>query len=484
MDLQQLLKEIGPGHITCDAYNTAWIARLNRIGEPMGERAMEWLRSHQLADGSWGAGELRYHHDRAACTLAAMTALAGHGHAKDRKRWQRAQLALETHLKGLMADPAGATIGFEMIVPSLIKEAESLNIQLRQNSELLDRLTRYRAAKLARLPKGVINRYVTVAFSAEMIGSDGVHLLDVENLQESNGSVAYSPAATVFFALNVRQDPAALQYLRQVAVDGTAPYTAPIDVFEQAWVLRNLAMIGPLDDETLKLCQPHLDFLQATWQPGKGIAAVSGLTLVDGDTSAMVHEVLTCYGRSPDLEGVLYYEELDHFRCFGLEANPSISTNVHVLGALRRAGLGRQHPLVKKALDFLRRAQTLGLFWFDKWHASPYYTTAHAVIACAGYENELVDDAIYWILATQGEDGSWGYYMPTAEETAYCLQALVAWKRCGGQVPGEVIRRGAKWLEARAQLPYPSLWIGKSLYCPTHVVHSAVLSALVLAAQE
>ena len=42
----------------------------------------------------------------------------------------------------------------------------------------------------------------------------------------------------------------------------------------------------------------------------------------------------------------------------------------------------------------------------------------------ARYDDDLVEDAIYWILATQGRNGSWGYYMPTAEETAYCVQAL------------------------------------------------------------
>jgi halimadienyl-diphosphate synthase len=105
------------------------------------------------------------------------------------------------------------------------------------------------------------------------------------------------------------------------------------------------------------------------------------------------------------------------------------------------------------------------------------------VIASAGYDDDLVDSAVHWILETQNADGSWGFYTPTAEETAYCLQALVIWGRHGGHVPTSVLQRGAAWLADRTDPPYPPLWIGKSLYTPVLVVRSAILSALVLVEQ-
>jgi halimadienyl-diphosphate synthase len=116
---------------------------------------------------------------------------------------------------------------------------------------------------------------------------------------------------------------------------------------------------------------------------------------------------------------------------------------------------------------------------------SPYYTTAHALIACAGYINDrLVGKAADWILYSQNTDGSWGYYLPTAEETAYALQSLITWRRQGGNIPLEPIELAARWLRDHAAPPYPMLWIGKSLYCPEKVVQGAVLSALLLAEQE
>ncbi len=483
---RRLLKEMGAGQrISRSPYDTAWLTRLSILGDPIGEKALDWLRAHQLSDGSWGAAEPRYHHDRLICTLAAVTALARQRDPKDRYRLERAQLALETVPQGLRADPAGATIGFEMIVPTLVAEAKELGVIQQEGNSALSHLSRYRAAKLAALPDGIINRFVTVAFSAEMVGSDGLHLLDVDNLREANGSVAYSPAATTFFTLQMNgQHPRALDYLRSITTNYAAPYIAPIEVFECGWTLWNLGLLGPLDEATLQLCQPHLDFLESEWIPGKGIAACAGLTLIEADTTSVVYEALHRFGRPADLDAVLHYEERDHFRCFELEANPSISTNIHVLGALRRSGLDLEHPAVEKVLKFLLRTQTLRLFWFDKWHTSPYYTTAHAIIACAGYVNWLISDSIYWVLETQNDNGSWGYYMPTAEETAYCLQALVVWRQQGGKIPDDVLKRGYEWLAEHADPPYPPLWIGKSLYCPEIVVESAILSALMLVARE
>ncbi len=484
-EFKELLAGISAkSQITSSPYDTAWLARLGEIDETLSQPALEWLRANQLADGSWGTPEVNYHHERVICTLAAMTALAQYGSSKDRTRWQRAQLVLETAPQGLLADPAGATIGFEMIVPTLLAEADALGIAY--NADLLASLTRYRAAKLAALPRGMVDRAVSVAFSVEMVGADSLHLLDISNLQEANGSVAYSPSATAFFSKHVRPaDPLALNYLHRVVHDdGGIPYCAPIATFERGWSLWNLAHTPLQDDAEFRaMCRPHLDFLESFWIPGQGIAAAAGLTLTDGDTTALIYDAMTSLGRTCDLDGVLNYEAEDHFICFPIEANPSISTNIHVLGALKRAGLEAHHPKVQKVIQFLKRVQTLQMFWFDKWHASPYYSTAHAIMVSVGYVDDLVENAAYWIVETQNRDGSWGYYVPTAEETAYCLQALLSLKRSGYPIPDAAIKRGEAWLWDHIDPPYTPLWIGKSLYCPIVVVRSAILSALIMALQ-
>jgi halimadienyl-diphosphate synthase len=483
--MRQLLQDIGSGWMLNTAYDTAWVARLIDRDPELGERALEWLRSHQLPDGSWGAPSPRYHHDRLICTLAAMTALAKYGSGQDYQRCQRAQLALKPIANGLLADPPGATVGFEMIAPTLLKEAHDLDLVGGWHNDVLENLTRYRQAKLAKLPGGMISRAVTVAFSVEMAGPDGLRLIDVDNLQESNGSVGHSPSATSFFALHVKPgDPAAMNYLHHVMrASGGVPDVSPFDVFEQAWTLWNFSLLRELDEDLIELSQCHLDFLEESWHPDIGIGHAAGYTPKDGDDTGLIYEVLKLYGRDVEPAALYHYEEDDHYRCYALEANPSISANIHILSALRAAGLPNDHPSVQKVIGFLTRTQTIRLFWFDKWHASPYYPTAHLVIASAGYADDLVDNAVYWILETQNQNGSWGYYMPTTEETAYCLQALAIWRRCGHPVPDEALQRGAAWLHHHMDDPLPPLWIGKCLYAPVYVVRSAILSALMLVAQ-
>ncbi|PWB73668.1 MAG: cyclase, partial [Anaerolineales bacterium] len=446
---------------------------------------LAWLSENQLPDGSWGAEAPMYYHDRVICTLAAMVALSVRGRrGHDKVQVEKGKLALErivgSATQGLQSDPNGATVGFEMIAPTLAAEAEKLGIIKNQGNRILGRLSQQRAKKLSYLQGKMINRHVTMAFSAEMAGTDGQHMLDIENLQEENGSVGVSPSATAYFTTYIKRgDEASLNYLRNtLKPDGGMPNVAPFDVFEIAWSLWNLSLIPGLG-RPAKL-KPHLDFLSNAWQPKVGIGFAAGYSVKDSDDTGLVYDTLLRYGIEKDLASLLAYEENDHFRCFDLEVNPSISANIHVLGALAQTGLDNKNSSVRKVLSFLRKARGENAFWVDKWHSSPYYATAHAIIACAGIANDLVGEAVEWIISTQNANGSWGTYIPTAEETAYAIQALWVWNEKVARVPKAVFRKGVQWLREHMNDPYPPLWIGKCLYSPNLVIRSAVISALAL----
>jgi halimadienyl-diphosphate synthase len=176
---------------------------------------------------------------------------------------------------------------------------------------------------------------------------------------------------------------------------------------------------------------------------------------------------------------VLSYEENDHFRCCGLESNPSISANVHILCMLRQMGLSLNHPAIQKILGFLARTKRED-YWCDKWNMSPFYVSSHAIIACAGLDNELVNSAADWLVKSQRPDGSWGLGISTAEETAYALQALWVWNEKGKNISRGCFSRGRAWLRDHSEPPYPPLWLGKCLYSPELVIQSAIVSALAL----
>lgn len=485
-----LLRTGQPGNVMRTAYDTAWVARLGSIDLEMSNQSLSWINEHQLPDGSWGAAEPMYYHDRVISTLAAMTALCQRGRRNsDRKQIDMGLAALERiaggATRGLMADPNGATAGFEMIVPTLVAEAERLGILKRQGDSILGRLSKLRAAKLTRMNGRIINRSLAMVFSAEMAGPDYCNLLNLDQLQEENGSVAFNPSTTAYYALHVRPgDPAALNYLHRVVdEDGGAPIASPFDVYERAWVLWNVALAGGAGSELSSHCRPHLEILKKAWLPGRGVGFGSGYAIQDGDDTSLVSAVMCTFGEAVDLDALYNYQEADHFRCFDLEVNPSVSTNVHFLDVFRRLAFPREHPSVQQLLSYLRASRVDNHFWFDKWHASPYYTASHVVIASAAYDPDLAFDVVDWIVKTQNADGSWGYFSATAEETAYALQALCVWAKDGGKTYKTQIQRGATWLEDHSQPPFPALWIAKSLYYSEWVVRAEILSALILTEQ-
>jgi hypothetical protein len=318
-----------------------------------------------------------------------------------------------------------------------------------------------------------------------MAGIDHIDLLDIDHLQESNGSIANSPAASAYFANFVKKgNENTLSYLRSVVqADGGTPFAAPFDLFERSWVLWNLALTGYISKEVKALCEPHLAHLTNNWDVRHGVSFSETYTPKDGDDTSLTYSVLSQFGIFVDIQTVLNYEQEEYFHCYPLETNASISVNIHALDALGHAGFDAKHPSVLKIIAYLKKNCIEGVFWRDKWHSSPFYPTAHAIIAANQYDFEMSERAINWILQMQKPDGSWGIFpgVSTAEETAYCIQALKVWNESRGTIQKDRIEQALSWLERNQATPYPSLWIGKVLYNPENVVRSTILSAMQLA---
>ena len=486
-EIVELLNQLGTWKMSATAYDTAWVARLGDIDRDLSNRALEWICENQLPDGSWGTEKPYYYHDRVISTLAAMIALTYRGRrSHDHARIEKGLLALEKitegATQGLQADPNGATVGFEMIVPTLVAEAENLGIIKQQGNRILGRISKLRKAKLELLRGKKINRYLTAAFSAEMAGKDNQSLLDTDYLQESNGSIGHSPSATAYYLVYINPDNLpALDYLRK-SIDscGGMPDLIPFDVFEAGWTLWNISLLDNWDSMADGYLQPILKFLKDGWQPDRGIGLSTSYSIPDGDDTSIVFEVLSHFGEPLDIKAVLSFEEAEHFRTYHYEVNSSNSVNIHALGALRQAKMGINSRPIHKILHYLRKSKVRNLYWFDKWNLSPYYTTAHAIIACAGFADSLVESSVGWLVETQNNDGSWGWQTPTAEETAYCLQALLVWQKIGREVPKTKIKKAVEWLKGHCNPPFPPLWIGKGLYTPEKVVRSSILSAILM----
>lgn len=479
------LFKMGPGMVVPTAYDTAWVARLEEIDREMSNQSLSWLCKNQLPDGSWGAKEPFYYHDRVISTLAAMIALTHRGkRAVDRVQIEKGLVALERitngATRGLIAD-VGATAGFEMIVPTLVLEAERIGIIKQQGDRILGKLARQREAKLKVLAGRKINREMPLAFSSEMAGQDNKEMLDINNLLEKDGSVSHSPSATAYFLLQVQPDnQKSLSYLKSAINNiGGVSYAVPFEICEIAWVLWNVGLLEHIDDNTLELCKPGLEYLKTAWN-NKGLGFSAEHSVIDGDDTSVVFDVLTRFGYKIDTDVLFSFEEKAHFRCYTMEITNSISTNVHFLRAFRQCGFDVNHPVVSKIAVFLRRSMQKDAYWFDKWNASPFYTTAHAIISLVGMDDVLAQNAINWILENQRTDGSWGYYNSSAEETAYAIQALCVWKRYGGVVSEDTLVKGSQWLRRNSEPPYPYLWLAKTLNYSEWIVRAEILCALKL----
>ncbi|MBU0492149.1 MAG: hypothetical protein KKB13_09905 [Chloroflexi bacterium] len=476
--VSDLLNSTGLGThslMTPTAYDTAWVGQvLTADGLPAYPAALQWVRDHQLPDGSWGAAAVEVVHDRIICTLACLLALIRHGEDGHSECVQRGVSYIAARAPFLAHETE--SIAFELLALQLLDDLKRLGLVVPR--EYFARYEPMRAAKLAQLPPEMTyRRDLTFAFSLEFLGP----ALDPTLVElESNGSVGVSPSATAFYLCHA-DDARARRYLTDVvqAHDGQAPDMAPIDIFETTWVLWNLQVAGVRH----RGMDRQLVDLQALHRQRGAVGSATAGSFADADGTAVLMAVLRRAGSDVDPRVLAPFARETHYVTFPWERNASVSANVHVLEALR--GLD---PVAERIIvAYLAAEQNQQGFWSDKWHSSPYYTTSHAIIALAGLDGpatELVCAALDWLLLSWYPDGSWGYYGSTAEETAYAVQALVVAARqglCPLNLARPAIQDGLAYLEAHVDDGIPPLWIGKCLYAPIRVVRAAIVGAILMA---
>ncbi|WP_331461044.1 prenyltransferase/squalene oxidase repeat-containing protein [Micromonospora tarapacensis] len=192
-----------------------------------------------------------------------------------------------------------------------------------------------------------------------------------------------------------------------------------------------------------------------------------------------------------DPASLLRYDLGSHFCTWRGEDGHSVTTNAHVLEALgwharhTREGADRYAVRVAALAGWLRDTQQRDGHWADRWHASPYYATCCAVLALAGYAPPetaavAVPRAVDWVLATQRDDGGWGRWSTTAEETAYAVHVLLGVRRPDRPAVSAAVERASVHLRTDRDEHQP-LWHDKDLYTPVLIVRAAVLAARQLA---
>jgi len=479
--VKNLNQRMGPS-----PYDIAWLARLKdpKSGEPRWPHLIDWLLEHQYPDGSFG-GSIVYYHDRIICTLIAAIALHENGHAeKTQQAVKRAERYLWQHLHLLARDPSDL-VGFELLLPTLLGEARALGLEVPTHACGYEGL---QTAKLKLIPYEMLySPHATTVHSLEFLGGTG----DPVKLQRAlavNGSLGNSPATTAYYLLLNGDDEQAHAYLEAVQQHvGHVPIVYPFRTFELTWVLNNLIFSGtPINefagDDTWKKLKEEMGTV--------GVGADKEFGIPDGDTTSVCVRLLIEAGYDIDAAVLAQFQDKEKqiFRTYHYERNASVSTNVHALEALRlMPNYPNQQDVRENITLMLLNKRTFKMYWTDKWHTSPYYTSAHALVGLLKEGSFVVSACQYtldWLLHTQRPDGSWGFFENgTAEETAYALTALLHFSQYKPIDP-DVLHRGAAYLEQAYQekdiSSHPALWIEKCLYIPYDIVRSAILTALIL----
>jgi halimadienyl-diphosphate synthase len=462
------------GSISAAAYDTAWVARIPHPyeeGQLAFPQALDWLLENQAADGSWSEP---YPYTLLP-TMAALLALKK-APVQTTRVCTAAQCA-EDYLANKLASwevDKHESVGFEVLAPGLLNELADLglNFNFPDYPELMQL---YHKKLTITNPEMLYRGDSSLIHSIEAFWSK-LDYTRLKALQASDGSYGTSPAATAATLIYGHWDEKAYRWLEQLVIggDGGVPTVYPFEIFESAWIVYNFAQAGYRFPP--QLLQPILNYFEKS-MTAKGVCYTATLGVpVNADDTSMVLGLLALFGRSQDTSVLMHFEREKHFACYTTERNPSLSSNAHSLETLLYCQQANSKA-VDKLVTFLLSQRNSEGYWYDKWHASPYYVTSCSFLALAAHPNPQVRQHLAvtenWLLKNQHPDGGWGREKSTAEETAYALGLLKATRNPQYDL---VIRRGKKWL-ANNQTILP-MWIGKQLYAPKRVVQSAILAAL------
>eukprot|EP01018_Ginkgo_biloba_P004093 Gb_39995 [translate_table: standard] len=316
------------GNSTPSAYDTAWVARVPAIdgsARPQFPQTLEWILQNQLEDGSWGTQSHFLLSDRLLSTLACVITLrkwnTGHLHLHRGLQFIRDNLHLITK-----ESQDNMVTDFEIIFPSLLKEAKSLELSLPYYSICVEQLSRTRENRLARLSENGF-RSVPSSMLCSLEGLlDVIDFKRIGDVQSPNGSFLNSPASTAYVFMHTG-DENCLSFLNNlVAKFGSyVPCLYPVDLLERLLAVDTVERLGIDRHFELEIKQA-LDYVHRYWNE-RGIGCGKDNSLPDLEITALGFRLLRLhrYNVSP-VVFENFKDERGQFVCPPGQANREITS--------------------------------------------------------------------------------------------------------------------------------------------------------------
>ncbi|KAL9331780.1 hypothetical protein ACSQ67_001390 [Phaseolus vulgaris] len=331
--IKSILGSLEDGEITVSAYDTAWVALIEDIhgsGTPQFPASLEWIAKNQLQDGSWGDNELFSAHDRILNTLACVIALKSWNIHPE--KCEKGMAFFNENLSKLENENVEhMPIGFEVAFPSLLDMARGLNIEVPDNSPILNKIFAMRNVKLTRIPREMMHK-VPTSLLHSLEGMSDLDWKSLLKLQSQDGSFLFSPSSTAF-ALMQTKDQNCYNYLNQMVkkFNGGVPNVYPVDLFEHIWVVDRLERLGisRYFQQEIKDC---MSYVHRYWTE-KGICWARNSEVQDIDDTAMGFRLLRLHGHHVSADVFKHFERNGEFFCFSGQSTQAVTGMFNLLRA-------------------------------------------------------------------------------------------------------------------------------------------------------
>lgn len=366
--IKAILGSMEDGEISISAYDTAWVALVEDVhgsGAPQFPSSLEWIAKNQLPDGSWGDREIFIAHDRIINTLACVVALRSWNVHPE--KCEKGMSFFKENLSKLQNENAEhMPVGFEVAFPSLLEIARSLNIEVPDDSPILNDIFAKRNVKLARIPREMMHKVPTTLLHS-LEGMSGLDWKQLVKLQSEDGSFLFSPSSTAF-ALMRTKDENCLKYLNKAVnkFNGGVPNVYPVDLFEHIWVVDRLDRLG-ISRYFQQEIEDCMNYVHRYWTE-KGICWARNSNVQDIDDTSMGFRLLRLHGHQVSANVFKHFERNGEFFCFTGQTTQAVTGMFNLYRATQVMFPGEE--ILEHAKEFsskfLREKQAANEL-VDKW---------------------------------------------------------------------------------------------------------------------